>query len=210
MTQLYIIGEGPLAQIAFEYATLMKESGTMWSVAGIILPGNDFKAEYPYDAHVEGSYNKFHISDNQVFICPIADYDIRASIVGEMTEKGCEFVNVIHPYSNVFSTASLGKGNLIGAFSTISANTVIGNHNIIQDLCNIGHDTKIGNFNHLFVNCTLCGMNEISDKSTIYTGTLVYPKVKIGTESVVGAASVVVRKVKDNETVVGNPAKKLE
>ena len=39
---------------------------------------------------------------------------------------------------------------------------------------------------------------------------VVYPKLKVGDNAVVGAGSVVMRAVKPDTTVMGNPAKKME
>ena len=39
---------------------------------------------------------------------------------------------------------------------------------------------------------------------------LIYPSIKIGDSSIVSAGSVVMRHVKEGQTVMGNPAKKVE
>ena len=62
----------------------------------------------------------------------------------------------------------------------------------------------------MYVGVKLCGRNKVGTNTSVFTGSIVYPDVKVGENCVVGAGSVVSRKVKDNETVLGNPAKKLE
>ena len=119
-------------------------------------------------------------------------------------------MNVIHPLANIAPSANLGTGVVVGAFSTISINTNIKDDVIIQDHCNVGHDGIVENGSHLYVGVRLCGRNRIGIQSSIFTGAIIYPDVKVGENCIVGAGSVVNRKVKDGETVLGNPAKKIE
>ena len=54
------------------------------------------------------------------------------------------------------------------------------------------------------------GYSSIGDVTTLQTGSIVLPHVKIGNNCVVGAGSVVIKKVKDDTTVYGNPATVLK
>ena len=150
------------------------------------------------------------LEPDDVFVCAEVKPADRIAHAAAIREKGGQFVNVIHPTANVAPTAEMGTGIVVGAFTTISINTVINDDVLIQDQCNVGHDGVIEAGAHLYVGVKLCGRNMVGKMSTLYTGSLIYPDVKIGNQCVVGAGSVVSRKVKDNEMVLGNPAKKIE
>jgi len=52
----------------------------------------------------------------------------------------------------------------------------------------------------------ICGFAQIGEASYFGSGSRVLPHVKIGNHATIGAGSVVLRKVKDEDTVFGNPA----
>lgn len=197
MKNLIILGDIPLADVAIEYAKLCNK----WESVRAISFEKDGNGE---------DIDSYKPKENDEFVTSFFDVSVREKAVTLMRARGAVFTNVIHPFSNIHSTAVLGVGNIIGAFTTVSTDSVIGNHVFIQDHCNIGHNCQIGDYCHIFVGCIISGINSIGSRSMLFTRSLVYPKVKTGVHCVVGAASVVVRKVKDGETVAGNPAKKIE
>lgn len=193
MKHLVIIGTGNIGQIVHWYATLCKDYMTAWDIK----------------CHIDDVEN-YQIEPDDVFICADVKPADRLTHAAVIREKGGEFVNVIHPTANVAPTAQLGTGIIVGAFTTVSINTHISNDVIIQDHCNVGHDGEVGAGSHLYVGVKLCGRNKVGEQSSVFTGSVIYPDVKVGIGCTVGAGSVVNRKVKDGETVLGNPAKKLE
>lgn len=210
MKNLIIIGTGNFSRIVYEYALSNPEYNVKWDIKGFIDFNPDYlkvNADYP---DLLATIDDYVVQKNDVFICSYVDPKDRAKSVDLISQKGGEFINLIHPTANINRKATIGNGNIIGAFTTLSVNTIIGNHIIIQDHCNVGHDSVIGDYSHLYVGNIICGINMIGDGVSIFTGTTIYPKLKIGNRAVVGAGSVVMRSVKDDTTVIGNPAKKLE
>lgn len=193
MKHLVIIGTGNIGQIVHWYATLCKDYMTAWDIK----------------CHID-DVESYQIEPDDVFICADVKPADRMAHASLIREKGGEFVNVIHPTANIAPTAQLGTGIIVGAFATVSINTSISNDVIIQDHCNIGHDGVVDAGSHLYVGVKLCGRNRVGEQSSVFTGSVIYPDVKVGAGCTVGAGSVVSRKVKDGETVLGNPAKKLE
>lgn len=193
MKHLVIIGSGNIGQIVHWYASLSKDYMKKWDIK----------------CHID-NVEEYVVEPDDVFVCADVKPSDRIKHTSVIREKGGEFVNIIHPMANIAPSATLGTGIVVGAFSTISINTTIKDDVIIQDHCNIGHDGVIENGAHLYVGVKLCGRNRVGTNTSIYTGSVVYPDVKVGVGCTVGAGSVVSRKVKDGDTVLGNPAKKLE
>ncbi len=193
MKHLVIIGTGNIGQIVHWYATLSP----------------DYMKEWDIKCHID-DVESYEIEPDDVFVNaevkPIDRYNLSKII----RDKGGVFINIIHPMANIAPTAKLGTGVVVGAFATVSINTDIKDDVLIQDHCNVGHDGIIGEGTHLYVGVKLCGRNRIGEHSSIFTGSILYPDVKVGIGCTVGAGSVVSRKVKDGETVLGNPAKKIE
>lgn len=209
MKNLIIIGVGIFSNIIYEYARISKSYGVDWVFKGFLY-GNADSEEDKNDKFLLGNYSEYEINADDVFFSSYIGNKTRKEAYETIKAKGGAFVNVIHPSANIFSSVKMGEGNFVGAFATISANVQLGNANIIQDHCNIGHDSTLGDFNHLFVNSILCGKNKIDEGVSIYTSSTIYPKLKIGHEAIVASGSVVVRNVKDSQSVAGNPAKKIE
>lgn len=210
MKNLIILGAGNIGKIVCEYARHMKEFQTEWAIAGYLeFADKDIVADPKYP-NIIGTIEDYQPQPDDVFVCSYAAVSDREKSVRIIESKGGKFINVIHPTANILSTNRMGVGNVIGAFTTLSVNTTIGNHCIVQDHCNVGHDCILGDFTHLYVGNIVCGINTLGSKVTLYTGSVVYPKFKIGDNAVVGAGSVVMRAVKADTTVMGNPAKKLE
>lgn len=210
MKNLIIIGTGNFSRIVYEYALSNPNYKVKWNIKGFIDFNPDYlKADADYPDLIS-TINDYVVQKDDVFICSYVDPKDRAKSVDLISQRGGEFINLIHPTANINRKSTIGNGNFIGAFTTLSVNTVLGNHVIIQDHCNVGHDSVIGDYSHLYVGNIICGINKIGDGVSIFTGTTIYPKLKIGNRAVVGAGSVVMRTVKDDTTVIGNPAKKLE
>lgn len=85
--------------------------------------------------------------------------------------------------------------------------TIIGNNTIIGNLCNIGHVVNIGEKVWMSVGCLIGGHTKINSGATLGMGVTVRDNIEIGENAQVGMSSVVVRKVKANCSVFGNPAR---
>lgn len=210
MKNLIILGTGNFSKIVYEYALSNPKYNIEWAIKGFIDFNSEYiKADIDYPDLIS-TIDDYIVQKDDVFICSYVNPEDRAKSVEMISQKGGEFINIIHPLSNISRKATYGIGNFIGAFTTISVNTKIGNHIIIQDHCNIGHDSSIGDFSHLYVGNIICGKNQIGKQVSLYTGSTIYPKVKISDHAIVGAGSVVMRNIKEGITVIGNPAKIME
>ncbi|MDX6408864.1 MAG: hypothetical protein QOE13_1935 [Gaiellaceae bacterium] len=138
---------------------------------------------------------------------------------------------VVHPFTNLYG-CSIGDNTRIGPFVEIQRGAVIGanckiqSHTFICDGVTIEDEVFVGH-GVMFVNDKLPrATSEAGDLQTeadwtllpirvehgaaIGSSAVILGGVTIGADSMVGAGAVVTRDVAPNETVVGNPARKLE
>ena len=101
------------------------------------------------------------------------------------------------------------KGVLIQNNVIISSNVKIGDGVKIHIGAQIHHDVSIGKYSTLAPSSLILGSVKIGNYSFIGANSIIKQNIKIGTNSVIGAGAVVIKDVKDNETVAGNPAKKI-
>jgi len=102
------------------------------------------------------------------------------------------------------------RGVLIQKFVKISSNVKINNGVKINIGCQIHHNSNIGKYSTLAPRSVILGNVKIGNYTYIGANSTIKQNIKIGNNCTVGAGSVVVKNVKDNQTVVGIPAKKIK
>lgn len=156
------------------------------------------------------SPENYEIKPNDVFFVALGDAHWKKHYVEIMFSKGAKFINLIHKQSTIGKNTSIGIGCVVDSNVNISCDIIIGNFVTFQGYAIIGHDVKIANYAHLGVRTFMGGYSELGEAATLQTGSIVLPHVHVGDNAKVGAGSVAIRKVKNNTTVFGIPAKNLE
>ena len=108
----------------------------------------------------------------------------------------------------------IGNNVHIGANATIDRATIdatiIEDNVKIDNLVHIAHNCVVGK-NTLMTGCsTISGGVKVGENCWMAPNSTVYQQLKIGNNSRVGIGAVVLRNVKDDSTVFGNPAYKVE
>lgn len=152
----------------------------------------------------------YEIQEDDVFICALGDNFYRKKYADMVISKGGTFINLICPTAVINPTATIGYGCIINNGSIISDNVSIGNFAVIQSYDVFGHDVIIGDYATVESFCFFGGYSKMGDMSTMHTRSSIIPHKSIGNKVVVGTGSVVMTKVKDGQTVFGNPAKKVD
>jgi UDP-2-acetamido-3-amino-2,3-dideoxy-glucuronate N-acetyltransferase len=110
----------------------------------------------------------------------------------------------------------IGKKCTVGSFCNISSGARIGDNVSIQTGCHITRGVQIGS--GCFIGPGVITMNSkymsgdikppvIGNNVKIGGGSCILPAVEIGNNVVIGAGSVVTKNIKDNDKVLGNPAR---
>ena len=203
MKSLAVIGYSGHAYVAIDAIQAMKKEVTAYF---------EFKekALNPYDLNYQGADSKEKLKELSVqydFFIGIGDNLIRRKIY-EMYSS-IEFINAIHPSAQIGSKVEFGKSVLVAPNATINAMTKIGDGVICNSGSIIEHECVIRDFAHIAPGAVLCGNVEIGDNTFIGANTVVKQGIRIGKNVVVGAGSVVITDIEDNQTVVGNPTRKI-
>lgn len=100
----------------------------------------------------------------------------------------------------------LGKGNIIlGTF--FSCNVRGKDFNVFNGGVVLGHDVEIGSYNTFMPGTRVSGDVKIEDENFFGVGSIILQGLHIGNRVRVGAGSVLMRKTKDDNLYIGNPAK---
>ena len=120
-----------------------------------------------------------------------------------------KFANIIHPTAVISRFSKIGYGVSIQPFVNIGPGVNIGNFVHIFANSMIGHNANLEDFSYLANKSSIGAYVEVRKGAYIGTNACIRENVCIGEWSLVGMGSVVLKNVKDGETVVGVPAKGL-
>lgn len=150
------------------------------------------------------------------FVIGIGDPKTRKIIIDKYPYLN--YPNIIHP------TATFGhkqknklekvKGNIITAGCRFTNNITFGNFGVFNLNTVIGHDSQIEDFVSIMSNVVVSGNIKIETGVYIGSSAVIVQgsnerKRVIGAHSFIGIGAVVVRRVKNNTKVFGNPAVKI-
>lgn len=117
------------------------------------------------------------------------------------------FINCIHPSSNIASNVALGSGNVIMAGATIGVSSSISNHCIINTNSSIDHDCMISSFVSIAPNAATGGNVKIDKFSALSIGATISHKISVKKNCIVGANSFVNKDTESNSIYYGAPAR---
>lgn len=208
MKNLIIIAAGGMGRTLYDMSRESTGYGDEFVIKGFIddnLHALDGFANYP---PVLSRISTYVPQENDVFVCSIGGA-VRKKCIEELISRGAQFINLIHRTARIGTNVQFGLGNIVGAYTSIGADAKIGSYNLIQSYTVIGHDVRMGDWNRIDTHVTCVGGTEIGNEVDIYTSSVLNHGVVVEDKAHVGACSFVIRRVKEETTVIGNPAKKL-
>ena len=209
MKNLIIIGARGFGREIYHLAKQCKGFSSTFEVKGFL----DDKADaldglccYP---KILGAVETYAIQPNDMFVCALGDTKYKKHYIEIIRGKGGEYQSLIHPSAIVSPDTVVGQGCLILANVLVSCEVQIGDFVTLQPFCAIGHDAQIGAFAHLNAYAFMGGFSKLEEGVSLHTGAKVLPHKKVGAWATVGAGSVVLRNVKEGQTVFGMPAQSI-
>lgn len=147
--------------------------------------------------------------EGRLFAVSIGDNRIRSYVSNSIRSRGGVVPTIIHPSATVSPRSFLGDGVVVQPGAVVQANSKIGNDTVISYFAGVTHDAEIGHGCYIANNAVVGAYVTLENMVQVGMGAhIVSGKVKkIGTHSIIGAGSVVIRDVRPNATVAGNPAK---
>jgi sugar O-acyltransferase (sialic acid O-acetyltransferase NeuD family) len=154
---------------------------------------------------------KILIKNSKYFIVAIGASHGKARylISKNLENAGLIPLSLVSKMSILDKTAKIGKGSQIEPGAIIQCHSEIGDYCIINTNSTIEHSSKIGNGCHVMGGASIAGRVHIGNYVSIGTNSTILPDIKVGSGAYIGAGSVVTKNVKENEIVIGIPAKKI-
>lgn len=208
--RIYIVGGDGFARECFRYIKNMRKFDDTVEFAGFLGHGGyghtvDYKS---YQQYYFGEVAEHCFAEDE-YACIGAGYpELRRKIYDELKARGINFVNIIT--EPLCESAVIGEANVILGCNGLGPDVVMGNGNVLNGYISVGHDVRIGNFNFLGPRSMLLGYVSIGNDNTIGAGAIIMPHKSIGNNNKIAPLSVVYRSCKNNEHLLGNPAKRIK
>lgn len=204
---IVIVGAGHLGVDVYYLIKEINEKNPIWNIKGFIndIP-IDLNKEYHIDSKIINTIQEYKPEYDTMLAMAIGSNIGREKVASLLKSRGGHFTTLISPLSRINETAEIGEGSIILSSSKIGP-CKIGKYNVIGD-STISMNAEIGDYVNTASYVNIYKDIKVGHHSQIWSGAILLADV--GNYSIVGAGSVVVRKVKDNTKVFGNPAKKID
>lgn len=206
MKNLLIIGARGFGRDIYNLALQCKGYQKEYEIKGFLDDKKEALDSFISYPPILDSVENYQIGNDDVFICALGDVQQKKKYIKLILDKGGKFISLIHPSAFIDTNAKIGRGCIVLQNAALGSGSVIGDFVLIQISTLVAHDVKIGNYSRIDCLAVCTGGATIEDEVTIHTAAVINQKVKIGKGACVGAGSFVIRKVKENATVYGNPA----
>ncbi len=210
MKNLLIIGARGWGREVFGMLPDCQGYGTEFVVKGFLDDKVDALAKFDDYPPIIDSVEHYEPQEDDVFVCALGEPKWKRHYAQIMLDKGGKFINLVHKRAYLGKNTGLGQGCIISKEASVSCDVHIGDFVTLQRLATIGHDASLGDYCNIGAMCFMGGGSSVGEEAIVFPGSIILPHVSVGNKCTVGAGSVVVRKVKDANTVFGNPAKIID
>lgn len=210
MKKIVLYGAGGFGREVANMIEIMNLIKPQYELIGFLVDKQYYKKDtfingYPLLGDEEWLYNKKDIYCN----CTIADSISRERIQGRLVQQGIRFLSLIAPDVYIPKSTMIGDGCIICGRSLISVNVTIEEGVFLNSCVTIGHDVIIKKYASVMPGVGISGSCIIGERARIGGHAFIIPGKKVGSDAVVAAGSICFNNVKQNTTVLGNPAKRM-
>ncbi len=142
------------------------------------------------------------------FIVATGEPHDRCALYNKLKDEQKAIATLIHPACGIAPECRVGEGCIIWD-AGLSINVLVGNNCVVNTKVTVGHDAVIGDNSVISARAFVGGRTVVGKETYIAPGCLLKDRITIGDGAIVGLGSVVLRGVRPNSIVLGNPAKKI-
>jgi len=207
MTDLISVCAGGFGREALQYALDACAEGAPYRVKGFLDDDSAALVGFETPVSIIGSVAEYDIQPGDRFVIAIGAPGVRRAVADRLSERGAQFVSVIHPRAYVAPTARIAAGCLICPFAFVGPYARLGSHVALNTYASAGHDSAIGDCSVLSPYAVINGFAVLEDEVFLGTHATVTVRKRVGRRAQLSAGAVVFRNVEARALAAGNPAK---
>lgn len=147
--------------------------------------------------------------DDIKVVIAVGEPAVRKRLYDRVTENGLRLATIVHPLAQVGGSAKIGEGAVIKEHVTISSDAMIEDNVFINGKTIIGHDVHIGKHCQISSFSMVAGYTQVGAETFIGISGIIRDHLVIGHNVIVSMGAVVMKDVRDNKVVMGNPAREI-
>ncbi len=208
--RLFIIGAGNFGREMESWLELIPEQDRDWYIAGYLdsiqVKG---KLTCPSNYDILGNEKSFPLTKNDLVVIATCEPSVKEKIYFDLKDK-TTFFTYISPQAVIGKFNQIGEGSIICPNCVITTNVIIGLCVTINIGAQIGHDSIIGDFSSLMPNVDIAGKCKLGERVYMGTNSTIVPGKKIVRDVKISAGSIVIKNIRNESVVFGNPAMKIK
>lgn len=206
MKKIIIVGAGGFGREAYYIIKDINKVKPTWEILGFLDDSKTSLLDKKISEPVLASVDNWTPSDDEYFVLGIASPKAKELVSGRLKAKGAKFATIISPMAIVNETAVIGEGCVVTSLSSIGDCCEIGNFVHVAG-STVGQDVTIGDYTTTTAYVNIPGA-KVGKRCFIGSHAVILGNLEDDAE--VCAGSIVFKKVKQGQTVLGYPAKKIE
>ena len=210
MTNLIIIGARGWGREVCHIAEVCISAGADFVIKGFLDDRTTALDGYKGYPPILSSVEAYLPQANDVFTCALGDPHLKKHFADIIKSKGGKFISLIHPSAHIGNNAQIGEGCIFSIYTNVGQDVTIGDFVTFDGYASVGHDCHIGGYTHIGSQSSIGGFSTIEENVTIHPGARIVPHTRVGENVVIGVGSIVLKKIKPNCVVFGNPAKVID
>jgi len=144
---------------------------------------------------------------HDAIVVAIGDNRARRAVTEALVAKGEKLATVIHPFTSIAPSATIGEGSMISAGALVLPRATIGRGVLLNTKSSVDHDSVVGDFAHVSAGATVGARCRIGEETLIALGASIASNMRVGARTVIGAGAAVVRDIPDDVIAFGVPAR---
>ena len=206
MHDIIIVGAGGCGREVANWIEDINKEEPTWNILGFIDDNLTALDGFACRYDILGRICEHDVDPSIYYAMGIASPGAKKAVAENLMAKGANFAQIIHPSTRIYTESPLGKGIVTYPNSKIGTGTKVGDFVTLQSTI-IGHDVKIGNYVTVSSSCGVTGGVQLKDGCFLGDHAAIAVGLTIGENAYVGIGSVVIRDVKPDTKVFGNPAR---
>lgn len=206
MKDIIIVGAGGCGREVANWIEDINKEKETWNIVGFLDDNLEVLDTFSSKYKVIDTISNHSPKQNTYYAMGIATPAIKKEIAETMMKRGAEFASIIHPSTKIYSEIPLGKGIIVYPNAKISTGCKVGDFVNIQSTI-IGHDVTIEDYVTVSSSCGITGGVKLREGCFLADHAVIAVGLEVGENAYVGIGSVVIRDVKEETKVFGNPAR---